>query len=264
MDKPNEALPPLDDELAALVGAYTEQTARDSGQVSAALQAVSAKTGVPSGSLWASLSTTVKVTMVSVVIGLVAVVAWPNARPEPSTTPPPQSEPDATDTPAAAPAPVVARVQGELPLPTPVVDDQAPSAEASRSPPEAPPPDAEPPVAVDVKPTVANERRLPPKRAPRQAGPEPVAAPPTLAAELELLRQARSALRANRHARVLEIVVQHRREYPDSKFAEERDATQIKALCASGRRAQAKRQASAYAARFPASQRDLLADCSTP
>ena len=90
---------------------------------------------------------------------------------------------------------------------------------------------------------------------------EPALAESSLKAELELLRQARSALRGGRAARALEIVLDHRREYPTSAVAEERDATEISALCALGRHDEAEAKAAAMERSSSRPADDLLAGC---
>jgi len=95
--------------------------------------------------------------------------------------------------------------------------------------------------------------------------PTPAPAHDGLAAELQLLQQARAALRSDRAEQALALLRTHRRSHPDGSLVEERDATEVMALCALGRGDEARRQALEYRRRFPDSDRDVLSTCeSTP
>ena len=87
------------------------------------------------------------------------------------------------------------------------------------------------------------------------------AASDTLADELRRLQQVRAALREGTPARARSLIESHRQDFPSSTFARERDATEVAALCAQGRNADATRKAAAFAKAYPASSQDLLADC---
>lgn len=71
----------------------------------------------------------------------------------------------------------------------------------------------------------ARQRRRPPSET--EAKP-----PPSLSEELALLRQAQTALSRGHHARVLELVGQHRKAFPDSTLAPEREALRVLSRCA--------------------------------
>jgi hypothetical protein len=135
-------------------------------------------------------------------------------------------------------------------------------------PPVAQPPVAQPPVAqpsADPEPRVAARRPLVRERAPklpsasdstrRAAAPlqpkldnpsAPHAKPSTLRAELELLAQARSALRAGDAARALELLDRHDRERSGGELVAEATLLRIEALSVRGE----PRAASELAARF--------------
>ncbi len=231
----NEALPDLDPELAALVSAYETETARDGAQIDAALARVTAKLGPSAGA--AGLSVATKVGLVSALVAVVAVAgilaSAPTHEPEPSRP--------AMETPSAS-VPVA---------PSPVVVAPPPSSTVDATPRAS---TREPEVSA---PRVAEERRAK-QRAPKST---PTESSDSLKAELELLRQARSALREGRANDALEIVRRHRREYATSSVAEERDATEVTALCALGLRDEAREKAEAIERRSSRTAEDLLGGC---
>lgn len=229
----DDALPDLDPELGALVSAYETATARDGAQIDAALARVTAKLGPAAGAV--GLSVTTKVGLVSALVAVVAVAgivaSAPTHEPEPSRP--------AIETPSAS-VPVA---------PSPVVVAPPPSSTVDATPPAS---TREPEVSA---PRVADERRAKPR------APKSTPSPDSLKAELELLRQARSALREGRADDALEIVRRHRREYATSAVAEERDATEVSALCALGLRDEAREKAEAIERRSSRTAEDLLGGC---
>lgn len=103
--------------------------------------------------------------------------------------------------------------------------------------------------------------------APTHAAPEPTPADreaPTpsdpLAAELALLEQARAAL-ARDPAGALALLAAHARSFPTGVLAQEVAATRIEALCQHGDGAAARREAAAFARRWPASAAWVTAPC---
>ncbi len=93
---------------------------------------------------------------------------------------------------------------------------------------------------------------------PQQAAPG--AQPPTasyaspddgLAAEVQLLDQARAALSSGASSRALGLLVQHQRQYPRSRLANEAFVMRLDALSRSGQRDRARQMARAYLARQP-------------
>ena len=82
-----------------------------------------------------------------------------------------------------------------------------------------------------------------------------------LAAELRLLTAARSALRSGDPELALRRLREHGASFPESTLAQERDATEVKALCALGRTDDARTRAAAYAARFGQPDEPLLSTC---
>lgn len=227
-------------ELDGLLSAYRAETTRSPADVDAALQAVSshvsaAGTGAAAAS---GLSTTAKVGLASALLGVAGVVGFAVAKPEPSRAVQ-ASTPVIASTPAIEePPPEVAPEPEPAPLP-PVVESEAPA-----------------PTTEDPKP-----KRRP--RAVQKTQPAPTKPPPasSLAEELKRLQQARAALRAGNAPRARTLIEAHRRDYPESSVARERDATEIAALCAESRNADAKRKAAAFTKAYPGSSQDLLADC---
>lgn len=227
-------------ELDGLLSAYRAETARAPADVDAALQAVSSHVSAAGTSAAAAsgLSTTAKVGLASALLGVAGVVGFAIASPEPS--------------PAVQPStPVIAS--------TPAVEEPSPEV--------APEPEPAPsPAVVESEEPAPTTEDAEPKRKPRparKAQPAPTKPPPasTLAEELKRLQQARAALRSGNGARARALIEAHRRDYPESSVARERDATEIAALCAENRNADAKRRAAAFTKAYPGSSQDLLADC---
>lgn len=216
-DDEDDGLPDIDPELGALISAYEAETSRDAAQVDAALARVTASAGTAGGGGAAASSTTSKLGLVGGLVGIlgvVGIVALVPAR-EPAA-----SRPITTQTAVTSPEPIA----------PPVVVETAREAPASAATASAATPE------VDEAPQERGDRRTSSavsSRPTRSSEPPPPAS--TLKAELELLQRARGALRRGRADEALEIVQQHRREYPSSSIADERDATEVSALCALGR-----------------------------
>ncbi|MBZ0117581.1 MAG: hypothetical protein K8H88_11325, partial [Sandaracinaceae bacterium] len=70
-------------------------------------------------------------------------------------------------------------------------------------------------------------------------------APSTLAEELDLLRRAQGALRANEIDTALARLDEHERRFPDGQLQAEREAARVVALCR-GARPEARAQASRF------------------
>jgi hypothetical protein len=245
MDDHTDDLPPLDPELRALVSAYESATARDGAQVDAALAHVTAKAGTAGGGDTAAMSTTVKIGLVTALVGVIGVVGIVGLRPsnEPASVRP------ATQTASAATESPPVRVAEEAPRA--VIVESASAVEPEGSPVEHP----------RERATIGEGRTKPRASVPETRAATPVEEADSLKAELELLRQARSALRSGRAQQALEIVQRHRREYSASRVADERDATELSALCALGRHDDARATATAMARRSSRSAEDLLRGC---
>jgi hypothetical protein len=71
--------------------------------------------------------------------------------------------------------------------------------------------------------------------------------------ELRLLRQARAAVARSDFAAALPPLLEHARRFKDGSLAEEREALRVKALAGLGRIDEARREATAFGARFPRS-----------
>lgn len=121
-------------------------------------------------------------------------------------------------------------------------------------------PDAAPsrPRAVDrapvVEPLVEPAADAAPLATPVEPpGPRPETAPPrpSLASEMELLRRARSALRAGDPRAALEHLERHAEQFPDSPLAPEAAAVRIEATCAVGDRETAGALADQFVRRWP-------------
>jgi hypothetical protein len=73
----------------------------------------------------------------------------------------------------------------------------------------------------------------------------------SLAAELELLRAARQALRSGNASKALALLADHAKRHPKSAFVEERSATEVMALCKLGQAEKARERARRFRAQFP-------------
>jgi len=73
------------------------------------------------------------------------------------------------------------------------------------------------------------------------------------AAELVLLHRAHVAYASRDFSSALVLVAEHARRFPNGRLAEEREALRVRSLASSGRTADARRAAAAFATRFPRS-----------
>lgn len=104
---------------------------------------------------------------------------------------------------------------------------------------------------------------VPPRSpAPQPLAPEapaidrPASAPaidPVLAAELALVDAAKRALAAGDAALALDRLAEHARDFRRGQLAEERQALRVEALCAAGKRPQARAEATLFVREYPAS-----------
>jgi hypothetical protein len=156
--------------------------------------------------------------------------------------------------PAPTPAPA-ALVAQSLPSGPP-----APQRGASLAPePSAAPPP--PPVAASAPtpepgrqpPTIQRGPAFVERAAPISALPTPVLAPPGLAAQQSLLDDARGALVRGDGTSALSAIGAHRLRFPDTAFAEERAALEIRALIALARVEEARERHAAFERAFPGS-----------
>lgn len=246
MSEPLESLPDIDADVASMLAAYTAETTRAPAQIDAALQQVTAKLAIPAA------ATTAGATAVIAKLALAGVVvtagAWWALRP---------SAPSSSAVVASAPETAVSNEQHE-PAPIaadapqivdePVSRDDAPV----EAPVVVPPPVAKPKRAIDRPANEADKADDDVDDKPRVS----------LAAELRMLKEARGALRTGDSVRALERVRTHRQQFPTSPLAEERDATEVMALCALGRLDDARTMAANYERTYSRSQQPLLATCS--
>ena len=123
-------------------------------------------------------------------------------------------------------------------------------------------PEVLPGAAIPTVTTATQPKTVASTPAPRRAR-TPAPEAPSLAAELELLRATRTALRGGEAQRALDLAGRHRRRYPRSAFAEERSATEVMALCVLGRVDAAKSKAAGFRRLYPGSsfEAGLVASC---
>ncbi|MBL4686290.1 MAG: hypothetical protein JKY37_16975 [Nannocystaceae bacterium] len=258
-----ELLPELDSGLAEMLDAYKLETSRGPAEVAAALEKVSVKlAATTSAGAVGIMSVTTKVVVASVLLSAGAWFTWGVTR---DAVPRATHVVTASKTAPAVGNAVIADPETEArpeQIAPPAVPDKPPTRHLA-APPTAPPPTkakAKPP-RVTKSPRVARQPHL--AAPPHIAEPEPKNLA-SLSAELGLLKQARTALRAGRAADALKRVAEHRTSHPTSTFAEERDATEVMALCALGRLKEGRTKAADYKRNFPRSRRDVLATCEAP
>jgi hypothetical protein len=171
--------------------------------------------------------------------------------------PPVPSDSSAPNRAAADPAPPVpSDTSHERPasdLPDGVDADAPPAAPPVASTrdgaPTAPPVPSASPAAAPSSPDSAKSPR--PSR-PRAPAPDLApAAPLDLDAELRLVARIRGALRRGDAAAALAAIAEHRRDFPDGALVQERSAHEVDALCAAGRRDDARELAAGFLARWP-------------
>jgi len=111
----------------------------------------------------------------------------------------------------------------------------------------------EPPAVVEVatpaaqpEPSLRAETRV-------KAQPSPKASDDELAADVALLHEALGEWRAGHAARALELSREHARRFPSSQVRSERSALQVRALCALGRDADARKIADQLRTQAPGS-----------
>ncbi len=109
-------------------------------------------------------------------------------------------------------------------------------------------------LAPTPAPTTSKPRRKPATEdeAPTNE-PRPAAVDTTLAAELELMRSARAALRRDDPEAALRHLSRHASTFPGGQLLEDREALRVQALCDAGRVDDARKAAQAFANAHPAS-----------
>ncbi|MGH1343715.1 MAG: hypothetical protein ACRBN8_19315 [Nannocystales bacterium] len=241
---------PPTQQMQELFDAYRDQTHRSAAEVESALQSVATQVGTAGLSATAAgLSTTAKLGWAAAVLGVVGVIGLAVASPDPQ----PDRQPDPHNEPAAPTTPVTSG-----PTPPPLVDKAEPPYPRTSAPPEPPP--EEDTAALDSPSPTRHKPKPKPKAAAKPMPTKPAPAD-TLAEELLKLQRIRAALRTGAPARARSLIEAHRRDHPNSSLARERDATEIAALCAEKRDADAKRKAAAFAKAYPGSSQNLLSDC---
>ncbi len=143
---------------------------------------------------------------------------------------------------------VVGLMRGEPEPEAPVVPVASPPVAALAEPdvePIATPATAPVPPAPRSEPALAVEAEQPRvRKATRDVDPQD-----SLAAEVELVRRARAAANAGRHAEALSVLQEHHRRFPRGELARERDMSRLRAYCALGKHADAKKLAGSMLAR---------------
>ena len=114
------------------------------------------------------------------------------------------------------------------------------------------------PIAIPVAPSVSLTESVTPSAAPEPSAAPVVKVPPSakpsaddLVQELGLLHQALAESRAGHGARALELARQHAQRYPASRLRVERDAIEVRSLCALGRTSEARKIADRLRAQAP-------------
>ncbi len=105
--------------------------------------------------------------------------------------------------------------------------------------------------SVDVQPEL--ELESPPAPTPSSTRPSTKVRSGTVADELALIEQARSALAKGRPAVALRVLAGHRRSFPRGAFVEEAAALRASALCKAGRIDDARSAAARFRTRWPGS-----------
>jgi hypothetical protein len=109
------------------------------------------------------------------------------------------------------------------------------------------------PMAVETPPAVVTPEPVPAPRPPTRKKPVETPPPVDTAAERALLERARSALARREPALAMDAVEEHRRRFPSSQLAEERDALGILSLAADGKMDAARAALDAFKKQHPQS-----------
>ena len=109
------------------------------------------------------------------------------------------------------------------------------------------------PVADPSAAVVSDETPTPSALPPAKAQTAVKSSSDDLVQELSLLHQALAASRSGNAASALDLARQHAQRYPNSRLRNERDAIEVRSLCALGRAADAKKIADRLRARAPSS-----------
>jgi TolA-binding protein len=237
---------PLDPVLRAYVDAFIEEASVSDAQTEAALvhlekQIESSTASEPSSN--DGIGSVAKIGAAVLVAGAVGALLWSRPSPTPPTS--------TTQSVAHEQAP-----QEETASVPESTRETAPPQEDDSTVQSVPAP-ADPDEPASAEPSEPDHRaRQLDKRRPTFPTAEvkpPVDVADDLAAELELMRAARSALRVGKTDRALSLLRRHASDYPQSAFAEERQATLIRALCMGGDRSGAEAAAKRFRDTFPSS-----------
>lgn len=248
-DQPN-TLPEHTAEVTDLLARFKAESARGPAQLDAALRAVTTA-AAPVAATSAVAAGGSKLWIAAIAVSVGGAVAWGVRSNDDTSNPVAKHEPASVEQHVVEPPMATLR-----PASSAAIEDRPPVA-----PVVAPLPAVEPTAA----PAAAERRIAKSPRAVMADEPTPAPTDDGLAAELQLLQRARAALRSDHAEHALTLLRTHRRSHPDGALVEERDATEVMALCALGRGDEARRGALEYRRRFPDSDRDVLSTCeSTP
>jgi TolA-binding protein len=237
---------PLDPALRAYVDAFIEEASVSDAQTEAALahlerriESSTASEASPND----GVGPVVKIGAAVLVAGAVGALLWSRPSPTPPTS---TTQPVAHE---RVPEEETASVPESTRESAPPQEDD-PTVQSVPAPADPDEPTSAEPSEPDHRARQLDRRRSTPPTA--EVKP-PVDVADDLAAELELMRAARSALRAGKTDRALSLLRQHASEYAQSAFAEERQASLIRALCMSGDLSGAEAAAKRFRDTFPSS-----------
>jgi hypothetical protein len=120
--------------------------------------------------------------------------------------------------------------------------------------PQAPPPSAVPSSLAPSQPAPSEPTLAPAPVAPAKGPtprPKPESSGDALAQELSLLHQAHAELRSGNAGRALSLAREHAHRYASSQLRFERNALEVRALCALGREAEARKAADQLRSQAP-------------
>lgn len=148
---------------------------------------------------------------------------------------------------SAVVAGVVGFAIGRASAPQTVVTNEAPRPIASA------PASVIAPVASVAASTVPTASSAPPAVASAPPAVHPTAPASDFSAERSLLERARNALARSDGRAAMDAIDEHQRRFPSGSLAEEREALAVRALLATGKRADAERRAASFRQRYPKS-----------
>ncbi len=146
------------------------------------------------------------------------------------------------------PTPPLPQGRGSVEPPAP-----APAPEPTPEPAPEPEPEPEPAATVTTPPPKPKKRRPPPPPPTATDTDTDTASATSIKAELTLIARIRAAYRAGDYDATLELVATHADRFDAGQFVEERESYRVRALCATGQRDAARRQAIRFVELWPRS-----------